>query len=609
LGQWLDFMTNTGGPATGQSRVHHCFVLDGGRASRFITIEANATSLTGDTATQRFSFRTDENRRRPPVTIAPLSDYQATVAMPFQNDGDHTTVVRAIEATEEIGCTDIERVSVLGGDRNDVVPLPDSGYRLYSGFDNSAPMGDEIIAAADWPYDPSYDTYHFWNLNLREGRAYLICMWWVQSPVRSFDNATVVDRESRWVVTPDRNITRIRVNSVRAASGSGVALDSIRVHARCATVLVPGVDLSRDESYRVPAGEGELCDYNGYEQPDVTEITMVTGAGDEFTFAVPSPADAEIGMGVVRVNLDVERRSGLCGSSFGPCDPPTTVYPGPQVTLLVETYPGEESGWDDWFVRGPETFAAQPAEPVALPENPQIDLFGSGLTAVGRDHIQVVAGFDRPVSLVARLHGAPDDPCLLGASPEMVVADLRQNHSFAFGGLCALREYAVDLTVTDADGHTVTFSTNPTDDGLPWYPWYGWGYTEGWPVRFIVGLQLSLVGDYRTYRSDVAISGSTTDRIDLRPENRCLTAVQSREQVGQWRDTVTVQIDLGFYDGVRDAAGVCQSTRFGREWTGSATAEFSIDDLRAGPIQLTFFVTGPDGLVVPIGIRITGRVG
>jgi hypothetical protein len=260
-------------------------------------------------------------------------------------------------------------------------------------------------------------------------------------------------------------------------------------------------------------------------------------------------------------------------------------------------------------VRGPQTFEPPPREPVELPLYPQLDLFGSGLTAESRDRIRVDTEFDRPVRLTAVIRGAEDDPCLAGSTREVVIEEFRTIHTFWFDGLCTLREYAVDLTVTDEAGTTVVYGTNPTSEGPVWLPWYGWTNTLGWPVRFIVGLQNSLTFDFYTYRSDVRLVGSSIGRLDLRPENRCLVTVQSREQVAEWRDTVILQIDIGFYDGVR-TDGVCRQTRSGREWSGSVTAEFTIDEFRAGRIVVPVTVIDPDGHpVAAVSISISGRVG
>lgn len=614
LGRWLDLMLTTGGPAYGRDQVHHCFVLDGGRAQRSFTLEVTATSITGETDTARLSFLTSEERGRPPVTVAPLAGYKVTVAMPVQGDGEHYTVLRAIEASEGLSCTDIESAAIgsrlgFGGGREWVVPLPETGYRIGSGYSGDESMGEEIVSAPDWPYDPAYDTYQFWSLNLREGRGYLICMWWMRSPTRSFDASTVAERESRWVITPDRRVTRIEVQSVWAPTARGVDADSIRVSGCDGSRTVPAAYIERGGIWHVPRDARLVCDYQGYAQPDVTVLEFETTSGLRRSIAVGTSPDAEPGLRVVFVTLDEERASGLCGSSFGPCDPPTTVYPGPEVALFVETYEGAAAGWDDWFVRGPESFAPAPTVPTVLPAEPRLDMFNSGVEAEGRDRVRVELAFDRPVRISARIYGADDDPCLLGERREQVVDEFRQEFLLYFEGLCTLREYAVNVTATDHEGETVTFAAT-VREGDEGYPWYGWVTTEGWPVRYIVGLRNALGGDSQVHRAEVMFSGSSGGRVDLRGDDRCLVTTQSLEQTAQWREQVTVQVEISFTQG-SEVDGYCRGSRYGQRWTGSVSAEVSLDDLRAGPISIPVTVVNDRGdeLSGAIAIRITGSVG
>lgn len=604
LGRWLELMTTTGGPATGQGRPQHCFVLDGGRASRRLVVTATATSITGETDTESFTFTTSENRRRPPVTVAPRSDYNATVAMPVPGDGFHSTILRVITQGEGLGCSDIERAAVFDGTRYEVLtPEPGHSPGRWSGWTGAEEMG-EIVNSDDWPYDPAYDTYNFWDLHLAEGRAYLVCMWWVRSPSRSFDEATVVDRESRWLITPDRTTTRIRVASVRAASG-GLTAGAIEVWGGCLGIELPSVELGPNEVLTVPVAEGVICDFGGYEQPDLTTVNVRTAGGDMFAFAVPTPNDAPPGTEYVDVVLDVERAAGLCGSSFGPCDPPTTVYPGPKLTLVVENTAGGTTGRDDWQIRAPYGFDAPETAPRELPAVPQLDHFGSAAVGETRDRIRLTAGFDRPVRLVATLQGAPEDPCVGGGVLTMAAEDLAPVHTLVFTGLCTLSEYVVDLEATDESGATVRYVASSAADGIPWR---GWTNTRGWPVRYFVGVNSGFVDDIFVGELHVSLAGTTGLSVSLRPESNCLVTTQSREQVAEWRDTITVRVEVVVALG-EEVDGFCRGWSLGA-WRGSVMAEVTIDDLRAGTVFIPVPLTDSSGRSVgSLQIRISGTVG
>ena len=590
LGHWLEILATTGGPARNTDRVHHCVVIDGGRTQQRLVITASATSITDETATETFSFLTSETRRRPPITIAPLTDYSATVAMPVKGDGFHTTVLRVIEPEEELDCSEIERASLFDGTRPYVVAeAPLAPFRRYSGYSGSEEMGD-IVLTEDWPYDPAYDTYNFWDLHLGEGRNYLVCMWWLRSPARSFDDSTVIDRESRWVTTPDRTVSRVTLESIVATSG-GLNAEAIFVTAGCGGVNLPLEPVGGDEIYVVPRERAVLCDFNGYEQPDLTTITMRTLGGDEFAFAIPTPNTAAPGIAVLHgFAMDVERGSGLCGSSFGSCDPPTTVYPGPKLTFMVETYDGE-TGRGDWRVGTPLGFRAPPAVPRVLPELPRLDQFGSEVVANGRNSIRVTAGFDRPVRLVAYVGGADDDPCLLGERRSLEFTELRAVHTFTFDGLCPLREYVVDLVVTDEAGATVNYVSSAALEG---FPWLGFTFTRGFPVTFFVQVRQPYVDPFYATSIQVRFEGSTTFGLDLAPENGCFTGTQSTEQEGEWRETVIVHIDIVVYDGVR-GDGECRAARGGRSWRGSVVAEVTLEQLRAGRVVIDVPLVESDG--------------
>jgi hypothetical protein len=605
--RWIATIAATGGPASGSDRVHNCFVLEGEAASQRYVIEAVATSFSGETASATYSFTTAERRDRPPVVVAPLSDYEANVVIPMRGDDLHTTVVRVIDSEEEgLRCDEIERASIFlhssdPGARPLVAPLPDAGYLLYSGWEGSVEIGDDIVGAPDWPYDPAYDTYTVWNLNLREGRRYLLCIWWVRSPTRSFDAATIAEREAQWLFTPDRVSTRIRLLGIRAAAG-GLAADSLELGGSCITARIPDVALGADEAVTwSPADAPVLCDYQGYQQPDTTTIRVFRGDDPERTFAIPTPnLPSAVASTLVTLDLSTRRGSGLCGSGFGSCDPPTTTYPGPQITLLVEHLSGAVNHRDDWDRGGPFVPLTPPAVPTTLPESAQIDWFASGVEADGQHALRMTASFDRPVSLTARLRGAPDDSCLSGEMLEGVVSELRTSHILSFTGLCTQTGYAIDLTVTDGDGTVTEFVTEPRIGALRWD---GFGFTAGWPVRYFVGLRSSFGTDMYVRTLSIRVAGG---RIDLVPESRCLTALQSMEIREEWGDEIPVTVIIGIVD-ASDSSGSCEPLRGYSSLDASVEATFTIDQFRSGEIVIPITLVEADGGTLPGFISIVIR--
>ncbi|HSM01814.1 MAG TPA: hypothetical protein VK960_05130 [Acidimicrobiia bacterium] len=575
-------------PGTG---VHHCFVLHGDARARPYTIEVHATSFTGEVAADDYGFTTHDRRGRPPVTIAPVNGYEATVIVPVRSDPRSSSLLRLIPQDEAADCTSIED-AVLNRERRDVVP--EEPGRPYSGYSGREEIEAELLASADWLYDSSYDANEIWTLSLREGTAYQMCIWWLQTAgTRSFDpaSASVVERESQWIATPDRLRVAIEVAGILAPSSQGVGPESfvIRARSHCRWLQLP--------LERIEAGDAaflgglRFCDFGGYSQPDVTEIEVEFTDGFVKEFAIATPGRGEPRIEQVVLDLSTERASGLCGSSFGSCDPPTTVVPGARVHLDVVFYeegPAFGSGWQ----RGSTVaFPPPPREPEPLPEQIRIDGFSSVIEAAGRDAVMVTANFDRPVTLRAYIEGDTAEQCFTGPVPEYASTTMTARHSFRLGGLCTLTSYLVGLEATDAAGTTTRFTRFPPP-GSDAYPWFATAFTDGYHVSYQVTYQTSLVSDFETGWFNADVAGR---HHSLRSESRCLVTFSPMPfREGLWGDTVEVEVHIRIGDGIR-ADGVCDTPWGFRWWEGSVVTSFTIDEFMAGPIRVPLRLEPLDG--------------
>lgn len=598
-------LAETGGPAAGSGLVQSCLQLEGDATPRRrYVIEVTATSYTGEIDSEVLTFRSPDLRERPPVEIVPLNDYAVDVYVPVEGDGRNTSVVRVIDvAVEGVTCDQIEADSVPGEDgvtpRRHVVMPPESGYVVWSGYRGTYPIASESsFSDPSWPYDPAYTFRHVWNLNLREGRDYVVCIWWVRSPARSFDSASVVEREAYPLSTPDRTSARISLLGVRATE-SGLPPEALELNAACGTVRVPAVALGGDGSVTWDYGAGPvLCDYGGYEQPAVTLVGVsYLGLGYEFLIDTPTGTATAIASTEATLDLSTRRGSGLCGSSFGACEPPTTDYPGPQVALLVEHLAGSTGRRTDWAIGGPFVPATPPSTPTELPETPRIDYRASGVAADGRNAVVAEAAFDRPVTLTARLYGSPDDECLGGVTREVTVAEFSEVHSVRFEGLCLLSPYWVDLTVTDMAGTTVEFRNSPVPPALHWP---GEAQTEGWQVEYVVRLISHLPTHYYLGEAAVTTPGRL---VSLITESRCLVNSSSDGLEAQWGDQVRVTVAIRFTEGIR-SDGDCARDPRGDYWEGGAVATFTIDEFRSGPVIIPIEVTEGHSGAASSGLEI-----
>jgi hypothetical protein len=574
-----EVMETGGTPVTG---VHHCFVLEAGRRSMTYTVEARATSFTGETQSRTFSFRSQEQRSRPPVQLAPLSDYEATLVVPMDSESRQRSVVRLITSDEGLSCSEIEDASVISRERRDVVP-GDPGPP-YSGFNSSERIGDDIINAPDWRYDPAYDTYAYWHLGLEEGNSYRVCIWWVESPDRSYDpvHTGIVGRETRYITMPDRLRAQIRVAAIQAPSDRDVTSGSFSLTARsrCPRLELPTRDLDRGTGVAFVGGL-PLCDYSGYRQPASTELTATLADGTTKDFVVATPNTGEPRIERVRLDLSVERGSGLCGSSFGDCDSPTSTVPGPIVYLDLVFEEGDGGGRPDWIWGEPFAFEPPPREAPEVPDQPRMDRFSSQVVGVRRDALLVTVNFDRPVTLRASLEGDPTEQCLAGEAPTFSSDGLRASYSFEMDGLCTYTDYRVRLEVTDEAGSTLVFTTLPPSSPGE-YGWAGGANTLGYDVSYQVNYRSFLVDPFAVHAFAVRVNGRSTI---VGGDHQCLRSTTSPFRSQTWGELISVQIDVLIADG-DEVDGRCRSSRFAAYFESSVTASFTIEEFMAGPIEI-----------------------
>ena len=591
-------------PARG---VHHCFVLEAESREMTYTVEARATSFTGETESRTFSFRSQERRSRPPVQLAPLSDYTATLVVPIKSESRQRSVVRLITRDEGLSCSDIEDPSVVDRERRDVVP-GDPGPP-YSGFHSTERIGDGIINAPDWRYDPAYDTYAFWTLGLEEGNSYQACIWWVESTDRSYDpiHTGIVERVTRYITTPDRLRAQISVAVIQAPSDRDVTGGSFSITARshCPRLELPTGDVDRGTGVAYSGGL-PLCDYSGYWQPTHTELTATLADGTIKDFAVATPNTGEPRIERVLLDLSVVRGSGLCGGSFGDCDPPTSTEPGPMVYLDVEFTEGDRSRGLDWIWGEPFAFESPPREVPEVPEQVRMDRFSSMVVGERRDALRVTANFDRPVMLRASVEGDLTEQCFTREVPTFSSDELQASYSFLMEGLCAHTDYQLRLDVTDEAGSTVVFANRPGGPGE--YGWAGIGTTLGYDVSYQVDYRHNFLDTYHVSVYRVAVGGRSTN---LRDDDRCLDSGTTPVRSHTWGETVSVVIDVQIATGVEEEER-CLPTRFGSWYEGSVTTSFTIEEFSAGeifiPVSLEEFLGSGSSFGGTITIVIRGRV-
>jgi len=561
------------------------------------TVEVNATSFTGETASETYAFNTG-TRARPPTYFWDRDDHSLDVLVPKKSD--QSVGVSVIHESAATACADFE---ADGWDFSRVIPAEESGY-LFPG------LSDPIDQGPDWPYDSAYTRRETINVvDLEEGTAYLICIWWFETAERSFDGSDIVERETMWVTTPNRLTASVLARSVDNFTSRTLSADSYELGFSCASdprsLTFPPREMIIHEHLEIP-GAPVLCEYSGREIRIPTIGHFVTPGGTRQNFALALDPTSPRGFQTFEVELS------------------TTEEPGPTLTFNAYFTQGSDSGGNHWQFGTPRVFEPLPDEPEELPAEIRIDNFASGVDPDGRDGIRVTAQFDRPVHLSASLLG---DPCLTGPEPSYTLAGFSPTYDFRLDGLCLRTRYSVVLEVEDAAGNTASFAD--VAPGLPEHPgatyFRGTGWTDGYHVAYEVwntGYSSAFSAPPHVARFEVAVDG---ERWDMRRGSRCLLEnlpdVPGFERRGGSPDAVwgeEVAITITFTAVEPDLAdgspGCTASDRFRHElWTASLSSTFPALALELDPefeVRVPITATNPydSGSTITLDLVIVGRV-
>jgi hypothetical protein len=555
------------------------------------TVEVNATSFAGETASRTYSFHTGRGVR-PPTYYWDRDDHNFDIQVPVKR-GTQGSGVAIIHESAATTCADVE---ADGFHLLEVLPRDESGYMFYG-------LNEPIDTSPGGPYDRSYTSRDVIHVrDLEEGTAYLACIWWFESAERSFDSATVVEREMMWITTPNRLTASVVARSVDNFTARGLDADSYELGFSCAsdprTMTLPPTPMIVHEHVAIP-GTPVLCDYASRQIGIPTIGHFVTPAGTRQTFALPLDPRSPRGFQAFEVELS------------------TPEEPGPTVTFNAYFTEGSDSGFEDWGFGIPLVFEPLPEEPEELPTEIRIDTLASGVDPDGRDGLLVTATFDRPVQLSASLLG---DPCLTGPEPSFTSDGLSVRHIFRLDGLCLLTRYSVVLEVEDRAGNTTSFAD--IAPGLPLHPgatyFAGTEWTDGYHVEYTVqaissgtpgGAGLAHVSSFR----------ATIDGLDLNLGGRrgCLEENFESERLIRrgtdvWGEEISLTASFGAEQGfreLRDGLVSCYpyaDHRY-RHWRASVTSTFTIAEFESGSITIEFPAPEISGIRGPISLSLIIR--
>lgn len=351
--------------------LHHCARLPHELAEpvgtlepeSLVLLEVDAADIFDDyrrySAERSFVVRdlTGVATERPPVHVEPMDWDVVQVRVPRKGPGsssDYGTLVQAEPAPDdpdETSCTTYPR------------------YRPVERTADARPLDRETLSDPDYPYHRGYDHQTVWNLVLREGTTYDICVYW---------SGREVDREAWRVTTPNQLRLRTRITDVFAHK-EGRTVQTGDWNARtigiegCGPVAVPEQE-GIDTRWWRPVDPPWTCDSNGrkirpehvtveltanrhgYHFRDPLRVPFVdpdadddpprtrgcTSSSDRVSTPIHCPERT------IHRSVELDVISGLCGGTGG-CTPPTDTWY--EVIVEFDLYDGPRSAgttWDDW---------------------------------------------------------------------------------------------------------------------------------------------------------------------------------------------------------------------------------------------------------------------
>jgi hypothetical protein len=577
--------------------VHHCFVLRWSPGQRSYIVSARGTSFTGETDV--LVQRVDFHPRRPSVIVTPLIDepLKAVIGVPVAVDPEEYAVVRLLRVSDGQTCATIED-AVLAGESDRVVPLPAWGYH-----ERRMSWGDTFVPApSGWAADV-YDV-DAWSVNLEESTDYVLCVWWMRSPTRSFDPAflSITDRESRLLTTPDMARTWIEVRSITAgdeaieAGSVSVIIPSGCGSLGAAELRIPTATVAAHVQGFISMPPPVVCEFPAVGFPSTTRVVVAAAGMEPKTFVVPTPfTNGATGDLRYRGSESYSLYYGSDSCTSGPELPDCGTEDVSAAHVYVSVthgHGGPSNGLTDWVITEGQEFDPPDRAPETLPTDIRLDVFSSDVDTIDRDSLQVTANFDRPVTLRASLEG---DPCVLGAAPSYSSTTPSMSHTFELDGLCTFTTYGVLLEASD--GTTTTSFSGSADQ------WYGFGRTDGYHVTYTVEVanrrpiawRELLLASWNVHFDVLTADGFGSPHV-LRGEpvgvaapSKCLEPYTSAPLEAVWGDTVEFHAQVRLLSARIVGRGYCSRIREGgyADIWQDVVSTIPIADLIAGPVTVT----------------------
>ena len=577
------------------TRPQHCLVLDG--LEKYTTYRASfeATDILGRTATDDWAFMLPEDRTVPPTRVVPLADNILFVSAPHTASQDVDARVWRVAPGIEASCAN---------------PAARS-----SGLEELQELRTTDVSAeflASHRYQPAYTKRTSAAYWVPEGSTILVCLRWLNPDRPSWDWDASIRQYEHVLQSPDRTVPVVSLESVSlartVAAGAIELLGRTREGQVCGGWSGPEADT---DTIGVAAGT-TICAFSYFgasSRGDVVISASVTQGDNETQQSSVLPLSREVCRGACavpesswyRVTLPTLRvGTGLCGSSFGSCDPPTAEVAAGSALLRVDWTQGDTNGQTEWALG----LASTGTPDRVRAEGPQMNTFQQLTLRPGAFTGTYDLGFtlvtDRPVTYTAHLEA----DCLGVGMVTDVSGTSAGNVPVNFGRACYGGSYYAHVDLVDADGNRTLWTPTPGPNFWP----YGFAVAPLRATTLNVSYTVTRPGsDFITYVSPlgIAVGGA---RVTPSPPQPCIAGrtVAARDRILRdlpLGERVTIEVTVAMhtaYGGVTGDVADCDSSEYDGETLTFSTVVSRTDLASLDGVTITAPVGSPYAVTIVI---------
>jgi hypothetical protein len=577
--------------------ISHCFTLDELDPALRYQVTVTAEGDAGATDTESRYFGLEQDLTRPPVRIVPLLQNVIFTSVPHR--AGQSVSVKALPLGDggPTECGAEEGLLALPPVTEPTTTQVDIEYLESNGF------------LPDFAKRTGQAFY------LEEGSSVLLCLFVYDDDRPSWSWDTAEYRYSVAVHAPDVTVPTVTLTDIRLhPSFRSDGHVSIRAEERggrdCGgrsftLATVEELYFASGEFEELLCNQDELSGGGNVRSGDVIVQAIIGEARN----AVLLPLSSLACSGACELPESATYQlllpttpvaSGLCGSSFGDCEPPTSEVAAGTATFRVDWVQGNQNGQSGWAVGE----LAESTPETAPADRPRLNTRAAVVEVTDGSgfHLEVELATDRPAGFAAVLSG----DCILPDTVIEVTGETGTDGRLVrFADVCHGSSYRVSVLLFDGD--TVT----PYGDGFPDGYWPGGSIrTTSIEKRLNLGYTIADLDAGRNTSLirplDVQVNDQRVD-LEVMEWGKCFygDSLSRRGMVDTvgLAELVTVRVSVGIANGngapESDAYPVCAEADAGEQYTFLATIPLA--DLTTRGVEVAAPDDAPFAFAVWIG--------